>query len=199
MKTVAALALSALAFASSAEAGTLQLDKRGIAPAYVWIDGEPQGKLRKRDGMTIENLPEGKHEVWVAWEQSGLQTRCFGVVEVLEFATVNILDRGCQGLQLDQMGDRTAFRGGFIEVSTDDTLEHMLLDGDRVTFTFADRLNVAPGMHTLQFVREIGEEDVVVQAGMVNVQHGNRYPVMCSVLSCVGMDSSASGAPLAMP
>ena len=74
------LALSILS-SPAAHAGTLTIEKRGIMPALVWVDGVSKGKVKRKKPLQ-QDVVNGSHEVWVAIERSGVVTRCHGVVDV---------------------------------------------------------------------------------------------------------------------
>ncbi len=192
--TVAALALLAsLTSTQTADAGTLTIEKRGMVPAFVWVDGDEHGKVRNRRPVELE-LDEGEHEVWVAMENGGTVTRCHGLVDVPgPGATVSITDmRGCDGLA-EGYGDgaASAFRGSAINISLTNVDAWVQVDGGRPLALpqMPFMLNLAPGTHTIVLWRDVMQESVFDQ-GTVTLAKGQFLPVTCTPGGCMGFDQA---------
>lgn len=195
--TAGTVALSAIlahlpGVASSAQAGTLQLDKRGLMPAWIWIDGAEQGKLKNRKGMTLE-LENGEHEVWVAIERGGTVTRCHGLVDVpAPGATVEVTDmRGCEGLTEGfGHGANTAFRGTSVDFTMTNVEGWVQVDGGQPLSLpqMPFLLNLDPGTHTIVLWNDVHQTSVLDQ-GTVTLAKGQHLPVTCTPGGCMGFDA----------
>ncbi len=192
--TVAALALVAsLTTAQTAEAGSLTIEKRGMVPAFVWVDGDDHGKVRGRRPVELE-VDEGEHEVWVAMEAGGTVTRCHGLVNVPgPGATVSITDmRGCDGLT-EGYGDGadSAFRGSAINFSLTNVDAWVQSDGGRPLALpqMPFMLNLDPGTHTIVLWHDVMQESVFDQ-GTVTLAKGQFLPVTCTPGGCMGFDQA---------
>ena len=192
--TVAALALVAsLTTTQTADAGTLTIEKRGIIPAFVWIDGDEHGKVRNRRPVELE-VDEGEHEVWVAMENGGTVTRCHGLVNVPgPGATVSITDmRDCSGLSEGfGEGADSAFRGSAINFSLTNVDAWVQVDGGRPLALpqMPFMLNLDPGTHTIVLWRDVMQESVFDQ-GTVTLAKGQFLPVTCTPGGCMGFDQA---------
>jgi hypothetical protein len=192
--TLAAVALVAsLATTQTADAGTLTIEKRGMAPAFVWVDGDSHGKVRNRRPVELE-VEGGEHEVWVAIESGGTVTRCQGLVNVPgPGATVSITDmRGCEGLT-DGYGEgaASAFRGSAVNFTLSNVDAWVQVDGGQALALpqMPFMLNLDPGTHTIVLWRDVMKESVIDQ-GTVTLEKGQFLPVTCTPGGCMGFDQA---------
>ena len=145
-------ALPLLMAPSTADAGSLTISKRGIMPAWAWVDGESQGKVRGRRPIEME-LDSGEHEVWIAIERGGTVTRCFGLVDTTgPGVTVEVTDmRGCEGLGEGYGRDAdSAFRGSSVDFTMTNVEGWVQVDGGQPLAlpSMPFLLNLDPGTHT---------------------------------------------------
>lgn len=189
----AATLTAALAIPQSANAGTLTIEKRGITPAFVWVDGDEHGKVRNRRPVEVE-LDEGEHEVWIALENGGTVTRCHGLVDVpAPGATVSITDmRGCEGLTDGYgQGAASAFRGSAVDFTLTNVDAWVQVDGGQALALpqMPFMLNLDPGTHTIVLWRDVMQESVYDQ-GTVTLAKGQFLPVTCTPGGCMGFDQA---------
>lgn len=191
---LAALAFSAsLVTSQTADAGTLTIEKRGMAPAFVWVGGDDHGKVRNRRPVELE-VDEGEHEVWIAMENGGTVTRCHGLVNVpVTGATVSITDMsGCDGLTDGYGGGAdSAFRGSAVNFSMTNVDAWVQVDGGRPLALpqMPFMLNLDPGPHTIVLWRDVMQESVYDQ-GTVTLAKGQFLPVTCTPGGCMGFDQA---------
>jgi sulfur relay (sulfurtransferase) complex TusBCD TusD component (DsrE family) len=195
MKTLPLGALAAglcLSFTSPiAHAGTLTVEKKGLMPALVWIDGTSKGKVKKKRPI-VEEVNDGPHEVWVAVEQGGTVTRCHGMVDVRGSTTVEVSDMGgCTNLR-QGVGPQgaTAFRGSTVDFSITGVDAWVQVDGGQPlalpALPFV--LNLTPGTHTIVLWTD-NFQTAVYDQGTVTLGPGQRLPVTCTPGGCIGFDA----------
>lgn len=199
MRLLSILAMSLLttvatvASIDTADAGTLNIEKRGMIPAFVWVDGESMGKVKKRKPVTVDVEP-GEHEVWVSMERDGVVTRCHGLVDVpATGATVEVTDMsGCLTLREGfGYGANTAFRGSSVDFSMTNVEAWVQVDGGQPMALpqMPFLLNLDPGTHTIVLWRDNMQESVVDQ-GTVTLAKGQHLPVTCTPSGCMGFDAA---------
>ncbi len=179
-------ALAALALATPAVAGNLTIEKKGLMGAHVWVDGQSIGKVKKK-GL-VHPLSDGPHEVWVAAENSGVITRCHGMVEGAG-SSISIRDRGCEGL-VEGYGDPTFFKGATVNFSVDGELQAWVSIDAGQKFAFPNgpfKLNLRPGQHTIVLYNDVMSESVFDQ-GTVTLEKNSFISVTCTTAGCVGFD-----------
>ena len=188
------LVLAALALSATASAGTLTIEKRGLMPGFVWVDGEEQGRTRNRRPMELE-LDAGEHEVWIAIERGGTVTRCYGLVDVpASGATVSLTDmHNCDGLRPGfGYGADSAFRGSSVDFTISGVEAWVQIDGSQQLAlpSMPFLLNLDPGTHTIILWRDVSMTSVFDQ-GTVTLEKGERLPVTCTLGGCMGFNQPA--------
>lgn len=191
--TLAAVLLAApfVLTPSSAEAGTLRVQKKGMMPAIVWVDGISKGKIKKKKPLEME-VADGPHEVWVAIETGGTVTRCQGLVDVSGTTTVDISDMGgCTNLRRGfGPPEQSVFRGSSIDFNITGVDAWVQVDGSQPLAlpSMPFLLNLEPGTHTIVLWNDNFQTSVYDQ-GTVTLRAGERLAVTCTPGGCLGFDA----------
>jgi hypothetical protein len=190
---ILAFGLAALSFPASAFAqnGTLLIQKQGLFPTFVWVDGQPIGKVTKKKPVSL-NLSPGLHEVWYAGDDQAVVTLCHGLVNVQNGGTATTLyrDRGCDGLSPGWPRGRSAFKGSEVAFQIDDAVDAWVSIDGGPAMAFPNMpfmLNLAPGTHTFVLYNDVHQTSVFDQ-GTVTLRPGERLPLTCTVAGCVGFN-----------
>lgn len=189
LRSATPLALGALLAPAAALAdATLEVQEKLAWPAYLWIDGEPVGKLAKEHTATVA---PGVHEVWLAGDAEGVTTYCHGTVEVAEGATATVVakPKTCEGLALGAFGDKTAYKGSQVvfRMSLGDEYAYAVSVDGGLEWPIgpARSLNLAPGEHHL--VIGSGSDDAVYDRGVVRPAAGETITLTCTGTACLGL------------
>lgn len=186
LPVLAALGLFSLGLSTTATAGTLTIEKKGLVPAFMWVDGQSIGKVKKK-GME-HTLSDGPHEIWVAGEASGVITRCHGLIDG-SATSFSITDRGCSDLA-PGYGASTFFKGAAINFSVDGQLQAWVsIDGGQ-KFAFPSgpfKLNLQPGQHSIVLYTDV-MSDAVFDQGTVSLAPNSFVAVTCTTGGCTGFD-----------
>ncbi len=186
-----ALSLLALSLALPATAGTLSVEKKGLVPVFVAVDGVNHGKIKKKKPLVLD-LADGMHEVWVSVEPSGTVTSCHGLVDVGPGGATVVADgaQRCTGLMEGIPASNSFFRGASILLNVDQELEAWVsVDGGQKLALpgLTYELNLTPGQHTIVLYKDIIDSAVLDQ-GTVTVGQGQRLQVTCTMGGCMGWD-----------
>lgn len=179
-----------LLLSAPAVAGTLTVEKKGIQPAHVFVDGAPQGKLKKKEPLTVE-LEPGVHEVAASFDENGTLLRCIGTVTIAGGATTALIrDAGCEGLGQGAAPGGTIARGGFVAVKGDAAGGKWLTidGGEQVVVPHGGAgitLNLTAGRHVLVLTEDVHGAQVACQ-GQVAVSAGATSPLVVTTSGCVG-------------
>lgn len=194
MRTLIVLGLALIALPAHAEEpapGSLTVAKRGILPTWVWVDGQPHGKVKKKKPLDLR-LSAGRHEVWYAGDPDGIVTLCHGVVDIqpARRSMTEYRDRGCEGLGMGWPDGPSAFKGAEVRFRVDDAVDAWVsIDGGQ-RYAFPDMpfsLNLAPGQHTFVLYTDVMDGNVFDQ-GTVTLGPGDMLAVTCTTAGCVGFD-----------
>lgn len=184
------LAVVALSLAVPAEASWLVVTKRGIAPARLFVNGTAYGKLKGKKPTEVE-LPEGRHEVVIAREDSATYLACVGAVDVPASgnAEIAVRDIGCEGIVPSRGNGGTILRGGLIRVRSENQETYFLsIDGGRA-MAFGDDvlLNVSPGPHALSLYESV-TDDIPRCTGTITATEAGAT-LIANGGGCVGYDN----------
>lgn len=189
MRTLAALVALAVA-APSLAAPTITIEKKGMYPNFIWLDGAPKGKVKNKKGMVLTVTP-GMHELWVAYEDGATVTHCHGTVDVPEAGTfVGLKMMGCDGLTLGAIGEKTMFRGAKVQFSQNGEVDAWVsVDGGRSLAMGGSQvdLNLAPGQHNIVLYNDVMGETVFDQ-GSFTLGQGQTLPITCTPGGCMGWE-----------
>ena len=170
---------------SAAFAGEVRIDKRGMLPAYVAVDGELLGRAGKKDHAVL-SLADGLHELWFTRDAEGVFTACRGVVQVgTEPALVAVGDGRCDGLDPIGVGPATWGRGAALRLEGDGEA-WVAIDGGRpLTWLAGLEANLAPGAH---MVAVTGDGSSSICHGRVTLDPGETSTFVLAGRSCTGFD-----------
>lgn len=181
--------LTTMLLASSlAHAGEIDLT-RGGAPG-VFVDGEAKGKLTKKTPLAIP-ADDGKHEIWVSWDDQGYDTLCHGTIELEgSFAwDVAPIKQGCDVLA-NEVPAKTMSRGAFLDVITgngDTTVYTAQIDGKYRSVP--SLYNFTPGPHTILVETGNGETKFQVCVGTVTLAPAETRTILLTPTQCTGFDN----------
>ncbi len=185
-KIACTLLLVATFLPRTARAAELTLMRKGLFASYVFVDGEYQGKLKKK-GLVLQ-LPDGPHEIATAADRNALFLRC---VTEMEGGTMVVSSSGCPEATWSQRSEHTVLRGSRLKVSVVGVLGlWIFIDGSPVGHAIPPlgaTLNLAPGGHVFVFADAL-QQDVKCQ-GKVSLSGGETDTLVISTDGCLGFDS----------
>jgi len=120
---------------------------------YVWVDGQPHGRLTRGDVLNLDVEP-GEHEVATSFREELDQVHCVGLVDVPESgAEVLLRNRHCGGLRHGVAeAERSAIGALLLVQETSHLRVKMEIDDVSVPSPTHETLyNVEPGEHVLTF------------------------------------------------
>jgi len=182
-----ALPLLALLFAPTADAGRLIFEKKSPFTVYVWVDGEPLGKIKGKRQHNIE-LADGEHEIWVAADEAGYLTSCHGMFTLMGSTLVVARNDTCDGVTPGHPATHGYSRGAVVALTSDPGLVAWIsIDGaDAVALpTIPLELNLAPGGHDIVLYADEAAATVVAQ-GRMELLAGQPLALACSAQGCEG-------------
>jgi len=179
------LALLCALLATTSHAGTVTLQKKGLMPAHVWVDGKLQTELKR--GELVVEIGDGPHEVAITQDETGFFLRC--ATELSPGASLEVKDAGCTDLPQSKRTADTVIRGAIIRLSGPDVNgQWVTLDDVKrpyVMTPFGTWLNVQPGVHTL-ILAEDGMGNGVRCQGQLSAPAGGSASLTVTTAGCVG-------------
>lgn len=182
--------LPLLFVASTASAGEIALTKSTSMGVHVFVDGAYSGKLTKKTPITV-SVADGKHEIWVAYDDKAVDTACYGTIEVKgTFAwDVRPVNHGCPALT-PEFGEKTASKGGFASFTTGGQKEITSFQIDGSTEYNGDALlNLAPGTHAVVVTAGVTTSERQICMGSLTIEPGATRNVTVAANQCVGFDN----------
>jgi len=187
------LSLLALTLAPTADAGRLIFEKKSPFAVYVWVDGEPLGKIKGKKQHNIE-LADGEHEIWVAADASGTLTSCHGMFTLQGSTLVVARNDTCDGVTAGQPAANGFSKGAVVALTSDPALVAWIsIDGaEAVALPMIPlELNLSPGGHDIVLYADEGAATVVAQ-GSVELVAGQPLALACSAQGCEGWGQPAA-------
>lgn len=170
---------------TSSFAGTVTLEKKGLMPAHVWVDGKYLSDIKRGD-LAVE-IGDGAHEIAITQDETGFFLRC--ATELSAGASLEVKDAGCTDLPQSKRAADTVLRGALVRVTGPDVngLFVMLDDLKRhyVMSPFGTWLNVTPGVHTVILAADNVGNGVRCQ-GQLSAPAGGSATLTVTSAGCVG-------------
>ncbi len=184
---ILALPLLALFLTPSASAGRLIFEKKSLFAVYVWIDGEPLGKIKGKKQHNVE-FADGEHEIWVAADESGTLTSCHGLFSLAGSTLVVARNDTCDGVTQGFPAQGSFYRGASVTLVTDPLMSAWIsIDGATAVAlpSIPIELNLKPGAHSIELFVDEGLSAVLFQ-GSVVLEAGDALAVTCGPETCEG-------------
>ncbi len=168
----------------------ITVTKKGGTSLYAWLDGKPQGKVKGK-GLTLA-VDSGSHEVWVARDEEGIWTFCYGLAD--KGSTVALSNKGCEGLA-DGSSDSSFAKGAVASYKQAAGVGgYVSIDGGRAFRAGAGKreLNLSPGPHTFVLSAEPAATNIYAQHTFDLAGDETVNSLTCSTAGCLGFKEPAT-------
>lgn len=183
----------------SASADEIVVERGGLFPVEVWVDGQHRGRLKGRRPLKLTVAP-GEHEVWIARDAENRMVRCYGLADVQGelslWIKANDEDGTCDGLRPGRGPEgATAWAGAMFELRMQEVTRWVTLDTHPATLPVGVyRWNLRPGMHQLNVYSEPFRKTVSVSRTFT-VHRDRLLQVTCEKGRCLGFTSEQRPVP----